>query len=137
MLKFSILAFLACVLLAAASPCPFRQLQDAATAGTLSKREAEIVEKMKRDPSYIPALDPEAQPLFKRAALPTAEADLVSNSAEEFKPLEKKQSLPSGLPDVCGGLSTSYKNHLLSTSQADSLTLSSVLEYAVKLFITR
>ena len=72
--------------LASAGPCPFHKLRDAAAAGKLSAREAQIVDKMARDPSYIPALDPEAAALMKRTAAPVPEADAA--------PILNKRQLP-------------------------------------------
>ena len=79
-----------------AGPCPFHQLQSAAAAGQLSPREEAIVNKMARDPSYIPALDPEVAALMKRAASPEPKAEAVPIKSS---PMEKRQ-----LPIIGGGL---------------------------------
>ena len=94
----SLLYALGLVSLAVAGPCPFHALQEAAAEGRLNAREADIVDKMARDPSYIPALDPEAAALIKRAA----KADPVpqANAAPEAaRPVEAR-----ALPVVGGGL---------------------------------
>ena len=71
---------------ASAGPCPFHTLRDAAAAGKLSAREAQIVDKMARDPTYIPTLDPEAAALMKREAAPVPKVNAA--------PLLKERQLP-------------------------------------------
>lgn len=89
--------------LAVASPCPFHALQAAAAEGRLSAREADIVDKMARDPSYIPALDPEAAALIKRAAKAEPEPD-ANAGPEDASPVEARALLPRSLPIIGGGL---------------------------------
>ena len=96
MRAISLFAALGLMGFAFAGPCPFHQLRDAAAAGQLSPREEEIVNKMARDPSYIPALDPEAASLMKRAA--SSEPNASPDSAKS-EVLEKRQ-----LPIIGGGL---------------------------------
>ena len=79
-----------------AGPCPFHQLQNAAAAGQLNPREEAIVNKMARDPSYIPALDPEAAGLMKRAASPEPKAKAA--------PIESTRMGKRQLPIIGGGL---------------------------------
>ncbi|KAI9717961.1 MAG: hypothetical protein M1828_007053 [Chrysothrix sp. TS-e1954] len=89
--------------LVSATPCPFHNLQDAASAGKLSARDAAIVDKMARDPSYVPALDPEAAALMKRGAAP----EPATKAAPKPNRVEERQllpQLPSGFPDIGGGL---------------------------------
>ena len=56
---------------------------------------------MARDPSYIPALDPEAVTLVKRAAAPEPEAKVA---LVQPNIVEERQTLPSILPVIGGGL---------------------------------
>ena len=85
---------------------PFHQHREAAAAGQLQGRDAEIVNKMARDPTYIPALDLEAVALMKRAAAP----EPASEPAFKPNPVERgllPTLLPTSLPIVGGGLWTS------------------------------
>ena len=91
--------------LVVAGPCPFHHLRDAAAAGQLQGREAKIVDKMARDPTYIPALDPEALALMKREAAPELKAN-VPNPVEERGLLPSILPLPTILPIIGGGLCT-------------------------------
>lgn len=102
----SALITLACGALVAAGPCPFHRLQDAASAGQLNAREAKFVEKMARDPSYIPALDPEAVALMKRSAAPEPEPEAKPAPEPATKPnkIADRGLLPSTLPIIGGGL---------------------------------
>ena len=94
----SILYALGLASLAVTGPCPFHALQEAAAEGRLSAREADIVNRMARDPSYIPALDPKAAALFKRTA--KADPEPVAHTVHEAaSPLEAR-----ALPVVGGGL---------------------------------
>ena len=106
-----ILAAIGFAALVSAGPCPFHHLVDAAASGQLNPREEAIVNKMARDPSYIPALDPEAAALMKRAAKsePKAEAGPVKAEA-----VEKRQ-----LPIIGGGLCMSSPHYGLPPSYAD------------------
>ena len=102
MRKASLFAALGFVSLVGAGPCPFHQLRDTAVAGNLSSHETAIVERMARDPSFIPALDPEAAALMRRAAVPmpvvTKAAPVEPNAVEEPGPP------PSILPKIGGSL---------------------------------
>lgn len=99
----SLLYALGLASLAVANPCPFHALQAAAAEGRLSAREAAIVDKMARDPSYIPAMDPEAAALIKRAA--KADPEPEANAApKDASPVKARALLPSTLPVVGGGL---------------------------------
>ena len=100
MLKISLVATVGFASLVAAGPCPFHHLRDAAAAGNLGPREAAIVHKMARDPSYIPALDPD---LPKRAAEPEPRAQ-SGTFQPEAEAVEKRGLLPTGLPIIGGGL---------------------------------
>ena len=100
MRNISTLLALGCASLVTAGPCPFHNLQAAAAAGKLSAREAAIVDKMARDPAYIPALDPEATALMKRAAAPAPEANAAPQPGLDSNGKSKRQSLPV----VGGGL---------------------------------
>lgn len=103
----SLLCTLGLAGLAVTGPCPFHALQEAAAEGRLSAREAVIVDKMARDPSYIPALDPEAAALIKRTA--KADPEPEANAAPEAARAVEARALPI----IGGGLRKPLLIHLL------------------------
>lgn len=94
--------------LAVSGPCPFQSIHGAAIAGNLHPHDAVIVNKMARDPTYIPALDPEVASLLKRTAAPGPEAEAAALHFVELDAEEKRallsSPLNSGLPSIGGGL---------------------------------
>ena len=90
-------------------------------------RDAAMVDKMARDPSYVPALDPEASALLKRAAAPEPEAKAEPAPAAEPVPkanvLEDRQT-GALLPDLLSG---SIGGGLREYSSTDHLAHDSIL----------
>ena len=113
-----LLTALSLVTASIAGPCPFRSLQEAAAKGKLSERDKVLVERMARDPSYIPALAKGAP--FHKAREISPEHKETSPQGSELKPRtepanvqdedenERRALLPLSLPIVGGGLSTDY-----------------------------